>query len=82
MIERCANPDCRATFDYREGRFFRFPRRSHAGQPARNSHAVEHFWFCGRCSEIYTLSFDEAAGVTLKLRHRSSHLDLRPRQLA
>ena len=48
MFAKCLNPDCQASFDYREGRVARFstlPLDRHA--PATLTR-VEHYWLCGR----------------------------------
>lgn len=65
MLSRCANPDCRAPFDYGHGRFFRFRLSSR-----RNSHSVQHHWLCDSCKKTYTLDYREAIGVLLSLRLR------------
>ena len=70
MLSACANPDCAAAFDYRGGRFFRFQRSSHQGQPAANAHSVQHFWLCKDCCEIHTLQYASGVGVIIKQRHR------------
>ena len=59
MISTCANQSCGKAFDYLEGKFFRFRQSLGANEPA-NSHAVQHFWLCGKCCEDYSL--EEASG--------------------
>jgi hypothetical protein len=67
MLSKCANPACRAAFQYlRQGRLYQFeleplsaeasghPEKSDK-KPARN---VEHFWLCSQCSETMTLACD------------------------
>jgi hypothetical protein len=66
MISKCANPDCEIHFDYRQGRFFRFPKRHTEGIGPTNAHAVEHFWLCERCSHIYTLEWRRGVGVVIR----------------
>jgi hypothetical protein len=66
MISRCGNPACLAEFDHREGRLFRFPKRS-KDQPG-NTHSVQHFWLCADCSKLYSLEYVENQGVALKAR--------------
>jgi hypothetical protein len=70
MIWKCANPDCLASFDYREGRFFRFRRNHGPNEIPPNAHSVWHFWLCQPCSEVYTL---EARGENIWLSPRSWH---------
>jgi hypothetical protein len=68
MFSECANPACGAEFDYRQGQFFRFHKRSlDDGQPA-NTHSIEHFWLCGRCSETYYLQNAGGGGIAIRLR--------------
>jgi hypothetical protein len=66
MVSKCANPICLASFQYREGRLFRFPKRNES--QAFSSHSVQHFWLCGSCCEIYSLEYVENHGVALKPR--------------
>jgi hypothetical protein len=74
MISHCANPDCVARFDGRGGRFFRFRRKHSPNDASPNSHSVEHFWLCKRCSEIYTLK-DLGDKVTVHLRPSITELE-------
>jgi hypothetical protein len=68
MFSECANPACRAEFDYRQGQFFRLYKRPlDDGQPA-NTHSIEHFWLCGRCSETYCLEQTRSGGLLIRLR--------------
>jgi hypothetical protein len=69
MFSACANPDCKKRFDYREGRFFRFRKEHSAGDEPPNTHCVQHLWLCGKCSERYTLAYEEAQGVVMTM-HR------------
>ncbi len=63
---KCANPACPVTFDWRKGgKFFRF--RQPADAPPAGIHGVEHFWLCERCSHLFTLAYEENAGVILKI---------------
>ena len=73
MLSLCANPDCRAPFDYGHGRFFRFRQNSMHLVSASNSHSVQHHWLCDACSKTYTLDYREAIGVLLSLRFRAPH---------
>lgn len=68
MCSECANPACRARFDYQQGTFFRFRRPPREdGQPA-NTHSVQHFWLCGRCAESYYLEYVRKRGILLRSR--------------
>ena len=72
---KCANLSCAAAFDWlKGGRLFRFHRdpnaihAANAGEsPMDNSHHVEHFWLCERCSQIYTLGCEPGRGVLIRL---------------
>jgi hypothetical protein len=66
MFSECANPACRAPFDYREGTFFRFRRQPlNDGQPA-NTHSIQHLWLCGSCSKTYGLEYEQGRGILLR----------------
>jgi hypothetical protein len=72
---KCANPSCAEAFDWLGGgKLFRFRRDpgelSEAGEGAShftNSHHVEHFWLCERCSNIFTLNYEADRGVAIRL---------------
>lgn len=72
---KCANPACATAFHWlRGGRFFRFqdsPAQDKsaavAAKFANNVHHVKHFWLCERCSHIFTMAYEQEAGVVLKL---------------
>lgn len=69
MITACANPDCKAAFDYRgQGRFFRFHKDAVAGETP-NTHCIQHFWLCGECCQTFTLEYQDGAGVLIKTRN-------------
>jgi len=79
MIAKCANPNCSAAFDHREGRLFRFPKSPvEDGSPA-NTHAVQHFWLCATCFQTYSLEYHEGVGVALA-RHFEKALEPSPRK--
>jgi len=68
MFSECANPSCRAEFDYRQGQFFRFHKRpADDGQPD-NTHSIQHLWLCGLCSESYCLEQARGGGILVRLR--------------
>jgi hypothetical protein len=66
MFAKCSNPDCGLPFDYREGRLIRF--RSLDTKPPSEHHYVEHFWLCGRCSELYVFEYESGAGMRIRRR--------------
>ena len=68
MFSKCANPDCRAAFDYAQGCFFRFHKSHAAGEQAPNTHSVQHFWLCDRCGWVFTLEYQDGVGVLIKNR--------------
>lgn len=71
---KCANPACPTPFHWLGGgRFLRFRANSSnacANQPkdqtVSNLHSVKHYWLCERCSHVFTLVYDESAGVVLR----------------
>ena len=65
MISECANPQCRAPFDYRGGHYFRFHKVQQPGEQRPNTHCVQHFWLCHGCSAEYTLNYQADRGVFL-----------------
>ncbi len=65
MFLSCANPACRNSFEYKEGRLFRFQENPLDGQHPANGHSVRHFWLCGECSESYMLKKHGNRGVIL-----------------
>jgi hypothetical protein len=50
---------------YREGRLFRFHKVHPAGEAPPNTHSMQHFWLYGKCSEEYTLVYEDARGVVV-----------------
>jgi hypothetical protein len=68
----CANPDCQAPFDYRQGRLFRFPKHHPAGERPPNTYSVQHLWLCGVCCAAYTLEYRNGWGVLIKGRLETS----------
>jgi len=72
---KCSNPSCSKSFDWLGGgRLFRFRRKEEVEQArdvivggTGNSHHVEHFWLCEKCSQIYTLEYKEGQGVLIRL---------------
>jgi hypothetical protein len=72
---KCANPACPTAFHWLAGgKFFRFRPESAVSQPKDNAAqspagvpGVTHFWLCERCSQVFTLTYEENQGVMLKL---------------
>lgn len=65
MISRCANPACHIALDYLQGQFFRFHKAHAPDEKPPNTHSVQHFWLCGKCSRVHTLVYEEERGVLL-----------------
>ena len=71
---KCANPACVSAFDWLSGgKLFRFHRGPGSlaavdgdESEASNSHHVEHFWLCERCSHIYTLGYEPGRGILIR----------------
>jgi hypothetical protein len=70
MFARCSNPECGVPFDYREGQLIPIRTIMRNGQPPAGHHGVEHYWLCGRCSEVYMLEHERGAGIKMKPRTR------------
>jgi hypothetical protein len=71
---KCANPACPTVFQWTGGgKFFRFrPDNVSKGEcdstpdSVRETQDVKHYWLCERCSQAFTLVYDEQYGVVLK----------------
>jgi hypothetical protein len=74
MLTKCANPECAAPFLYlTRGKLFRLETGvgpAQGGQDlceAKNpTRKLEYFWLCEECSQSLTLSFDRAAGISIR----------------
>jgi hypothetical protein len=66
MFSVCANPNCHAIFDYRQGRLFRFRKDHVAAEKASSAHSVQHFWLCGVCCGVYALEYRDGRSVLIK----------------
>lgn len=66
MFAKCSNPDCEVSFDYREGRLIRFCKPLLDSEPPIGHSFIEHFWLCGKCSELYIFAFDCGVGIKIK----------------
>lgn len=72
---KCANPACPTAFHWTGGgKFFRFrpdPPSQTGGNATTDSqggiHGVRHYWLCERCSQMFTLVYDQGCGVVLKV---------------
>ena len=82
LFSRCANPDCGASFDYRQGRLFRFQQSHPQRQTPARTHSVWHLWLCKACSEIYTLEYRQDLGVLFDLRFKPRPEKHKPRLIA
>lgn len=77
MISSCANPACRAPFQYlRDGRLYRFELTQPATGPhlaggKEPGHKLEHFWLCGRCAPTMTLELEHRHKVVV-VYHKNS----------
>jgi len=66
MFAFCQNPDCRAPFEYKKGRLFRFRQSAAEGPANPRSHGVKHFWLCEACSKTHTLDYLEGSVLLLR----------------
>ena len=72
---KCANPACPTAFHWTGGgKFFRFRPDPVSGSESnsttdspRGIHGVRHYWLCERCSQVFTLVYEEGYGVMLKV---------------
>ena len=72
---KCANPACPTAFHWTgAGKFFRFrPDPAPAGEANSSAdsptgvHGIKHYWLCERCSNVFTLVYDDQCGVVLKV---------------
>lgn len=71
MVSKCANPSCAARFLYlRDGRLFRLEIDAGGPQPMNErgpARRLEHFWLCGPCSALFTLTVDKGEVTTVPL---------------
>jgi len=66
MFSECANPACRAEFNYRQGAIFRFRKQPIKDRQAAKTDSFQHFWLCAECAEVYRLAYLPGQGVLLK----------------
>jgi hypothetical protein len=72
---KCANPACPTAFHWTGGgNFLRFrpdPVSASGSDSTVDSpggiHGVRHYWLCERCSQAFTLVYEEGHGVMLKV---------------
>jgi hypothetical protein len=72
MYMKCCNPDCNATFNYREGRLVRVSKAPPKGNSSEMRSLVEHFWLCGKCAKHYVLEHEYGMPVKVRLRETPS----------
>jgi hypothetical protein len=78
MISHCANPECGVPLRrLRNGRLFQFEvsareltetpsaEKQLKERQVKTARYVSHFWLCGKCSQHFTLAFDQKSGVTV-----------------
>jgi len=66
VFSSCANPACRAEFNYRQGAILRLRKQpTKNGQPPKCD-SFQHFWLCAVCAETYRLEYRSGHGVLLK----------------
>lgn len=59
MLDKCANPACRARLThFPGGRLFLRHRKCRPGeQPCAGGRWIEHYWLCGTCAVTLTVVF-------------------------
>jgi hypothetical protein len=76
---KCANPGCPTAFHWTD------PAPASGSNSTADSpggiHGVRHYWLCERCSQVFTLHYEEGYGVMLKvlwpeLAARETHNEL------
>lgn len=66
MVNYCANPGCNRQLHYlRDGKVFLFSSRNAKGEKSKSAHPAEHFWLCGSCAKVWTLSLDRKNTIQL-----------------
>jgi hypothetical protein len=73
MFAKCSNLNCGVPFDYREGRLIRFCKSPLNSEPPIDLRCIEHFWLCGKCSELYVFECERGVGMKIKPRVREQH---------
>lgn len=72
MLAKCANPSCSTPLVYlREGKIFMVESgpqsKTMIAAPlqlaSKAQNRVEHFWLCGPCASVMTLTFDRQQGM-------------------
>jgi hypothetical protein len=66
MFSVCANPESQVSFNYQEGRLFRFHKDHLADEKPPNTHSVQSFWLCGTSCHAYTPDYRDGCGVLIK----------------
>ena len=68
MFSSCANPGCRAEFNFRQGAIFRFRKQPIKDGQTAKTDWFRHFWLCAECAELYRLEYLSGQGVLLSLK--------------
>lgn len=68
MITNCCNSECRAPFDFRQGRIIRICKAMPNDCASEIEHPIEHFWLCANCSERYVFEYESRLNLKLKTR--------------
>lgn len=72
MLSHCANPNCKKPLHYlREGKVFLFSRKNSPKQNSKPFQLLEHYWLCGECARLWTLTMDGDHGIQLTERART-----------
>lgn len=66
MVNYCANPGCNRQLHYlRDGKVFLFSSKNAKKENATAPRPAEHFWLCGNCAKVWTLSLDRKDTIQL-----------------
>ncbi len=86
MLDKCANPDCRAVLHrLGDGRLFAFDRRiqrdrAAGSHPEACPRRPQYHWLCNECCKTLTLSLNGGM-VTVVAKEPISPPSLRPRSI-
>lgn len=71
MVNHCANPACHKSLHYlRDGKVFLFSKGKNSDS-GKSPQRLEHFWLCGACAKVFTLSMDGNNSIQLLPAKRS-----------
>lgn len=66
MVNHCANPACKKQLHYlRDGKVFLFSTKKSSEKSSKLPYRLEHYWLCGDCAKLWTLSMDGDCEVKL-----------------